>query len=83
MSFNLTKARALFDGYQSVRVLDEAERDAMPVLARGAALRFLLTRAHDWIRTPPTALVKPHDPMPYLRRLWTHRAMTSSNDYGL
>ncbi|MEO1794080.1 MAG: homoserine kinase [Pseudomonadota bacterium] len=83
LSFNLTKARALFDGYQSVRALDEAERDAMPVLARGAALRFLLTRAHDWIRTPPTALVKPHDPMPYLRRLWTHRAMTSSNDYGL
>ncbi len=83
LSFNLTKARALFEGYQSIRSLGDDERDAMPLLTRGAALRFLLTRAHDWIRTPPTALVKPQDPLPNLRRLWTHRAMTAASDYGL
>ncbi|MEL6297594.1 MAG: homoserine kinase [Pseudomonadota bacterium] len=83
LSFNVTKARAMFDGYQSVRQLTDAERQAMPTLARGAALRFLLTRAHDWIHTPKDALVKPHDPIPFLRRLWTHREMTSAADYGL
>ena len=82
-SFNVTTGRALLAGYQSVRPLDPAERAALPVLARGAALRFLLTRAHDWLTTSKTALVAPHDPIDYLRRLRFHQHATSAAAYGL
>lgn len=78
---NLTKSRALIRGYEAVRPLSEAERAAMPVLARGAALRFLLTRAHDWLNTPAGAIVKPHDPLDYLRRLRFHRTVASISGY--
>ncbi len=81
-SFNLTKGRALLSGYQSVRPLSEAESAAMPILARGAALRFLLTRSYDWLNTPKEALVKPHDPIDYVRRLRFHQASGSIGDYG-
>ena len=69
-----TLAAALARGYQSVRPISAAERAALPILARGAALRFLLTRAVDWIETPPDALVVRKDPLAYLRRLETYRA---------
>lgn len=78
---NMTKSRALIRGYESVRPLSEAEREAMPVLARGAALRFLLTRAYDWLNTPAGAIVKPHDPLDYLRRLRFHRTVASIAGY--
>lgn len=81
-AFNITKGRALLDGYQTVRPLAPAERAALPLLARGAALRFLLTRAYDWLHTPKDALVKPHDPIEYLRRLKFHRGVRASGDYG-
>ena len=48
-SYNVTKGRALLQGYAQVRPLSDAERDALPLLARGAALRFLLTRLVDWL----------------------------------
>jgi homoserine kinase type II len=60
---------ALVAGYDSVRPLSDAERDALPVLARGAALRFLMTRAEDWLNTPADALVMKKDPMAFARRL--------------
>lgn len=60
---------ALVAGYDSARPLTSAERAALPVLAQGAALRFLLTRAHDWLHTPADALVRRKDPVPYRRRL--------------
>ena len=82
-AFNATKARALLAGYQSLRPLTGAEYDAFPTLARGAALRFLLTRAHDWLHRDPNALVKPHDPYAYLRRLRFHQEVTSPAEYGL
>ncbi len=82
-SFNLTKGQALIAGYQEVRRLEPAEVKALPVLARGAALRFLLTRTVDWLDVPAGALVKPHDPIPYDRRLSFHRKVTSASDYGL
>jgi homoserine kinase type II len=82
-AFNITKGRALLDGYQSVRTLAPAECAALPLLARGAALRFLLTRAYDWLHTPKDALVKPHDPIEYVRRLKFHRGVRVSRDYGL
>jgi homoserine kinase type II len=81
-AFNVTKGRALFKGYQEVRPLEDCEQAAMPALCRGAALRFLLTRAYDWINTPPNALVKPHDPIAYLRRLRFHQSARTIRDYG-
>jgi homoserine kinase type II len=68
-AFNVTKARALLSAYDAVRPLSTAERAALPVLARGAALRFLLTRLFDWTHTPPGALVTRKDPLEYLRKL--------------
>ncbi|MEK6542393.1 MAG: homoserine kinase [Pseudomonadota bacterium] len=62
-------SEALASGYQAVRPFTAHERDAVAVLARGSAMRFLLTRALDWIETPPDALVTRKDPLPYLRRL--------------
>ena len=61
----------------------EAERDALPLLARGAALRFLLTRLVDWFDVPPGALVRPKDPLEYYRKLRFHQAVASARDYGI
>ncbi|MCA0305057.1 MAG: homoserine kinase [Proteobacteria bacterium] len=83
LSFNATKARALLQGYERVRPLEPAERAAMPVLARGAALRFLMTRLYDWVHTPPDALVKRKDPNEYLARVRFHRTIESIAGYGL
>lgn len=82
-AFNITKSRALLKGYTAVRKLEQAELEALPILARGAALRFLLTRAYDWLHTSQNALVKPHNPLEYLRRLRFHRTVKSVGDYGL
>lgn len=60
---------ALIAGYESVRPLSPAERTALPVLARGACLRFLLTRAEDWLHTQADALVTRKNPMDFARRL--------------
>lgn len=82
-SFNHTKGMALIDGYVSVRPLDRREAEALPLLARGAALRFFLTRLHDWLTTPEGALVVKKDPLEYLRKLRFHRRIASSSEYGL
>jgi len=68
-TFRPELSRALLEGYDTVRPLSAEERAALPLLARGAALRFLSTRAYDWINTPPDALVTPKDPMAFARRL--------------
>ncbi len=62
-------AEALMAGYESARKLDDRERDCLPVLARGAAVRFITSRAEDWISTPPDALVTRKDPLDFVRRL--------------
>ncbi len=80
--FDLTKGRALLSGYQSVRPLTRAELDALPLLARGAALRFYLTRLVDWTTNMDGALVKKKDPRDYTSRLAFHRAARSAADYG-
>ncbi len=82
-TFDVEKGRALLAGYQSIRPLMAAERDALPSLARGAALRFLLTRAHDWLHTPVDAMVSKHDPIDYLNRLRFHQTVTNAERYGL
>jgi homoserine kinase type II len=73
-SFNITAARQLVAGYEARRPLSAAERAALPVLAHGAAMRFFLTRLHDWTATPAGALVRPKDPLEYERKLAVHRA---------
>ena len=82
-TFNATNARALLHGYTAIRPLAAAEQDALPVLAQGAALRFLLTRLFDWLNTPPGALVVRKSPIDYLRRLRFHLAAKDAHDYGL
>lgn len=81
--FNVTKGRTLIQAYESVRLLLPAERDALPVLSRGAALRFLLTRLYDWLTVPAGALVTPKDPLEYCRKLRFHQQARSAADYGL
>jgi homoserine kinase type II len=82
-SFNVTKARRLVSGYQAVRPLEPGERIHLPLLARGAALRFLLTRLYDWLDTPATALVTPKNPMEYVQKLRFHRGISDHRAYGL
>jgi homoserine kinase type II len=82
-SFNVTKGRALIQSYENVRRLRPEERDALPVLARGAALRFLLTRLYDWLTVREGALVTPKDPREYLRKLRFHQRVKGATDYGV
>jgi homoserine kinase type II len=81
-SFNVTKGRALLKSYANVRALSGEERAALPVLARGAAVRFLLTRLIDWLAVPDGALVKPKDPLEYYRKLRFHQSVKGVRDYG-
>jgi homoserine kinase type II len=82
-SFNVTKARLMFESYRRLRPIPEAEMRAMPLLARGAALRFLLTRLYDWLNHPPGAFVKPKDPVEYIRKLRFHQAARDAGAFGL
>jgi homoserine kinase type II len=82
-SYNITKGRALLQSYRKVRALSEGELAAMPMLARGAAMRFLLTRLVDWLNVPPGALVKPKSPQEYFRKLRFHQHAKSIGDYGV
>jgi homoserine kinase type II len=82
-SFNVTKGRALLRAYEKTRPLSREERLALPVLCRGAAMRFLLTRLYDWLNTPDGAMVTRKDPMEYVRRLRFHRSARDAHAYGL
>jgi homoserine kinase type II len=82
-SYNVTKGRALLNAYGKARALSPQERAALPVLARGAAMRFLLTRLVDWLAVPDGVLVKPKDPLEYYRKLRFHQSVKSVSDYGI
>jgi homoserine kinase type II len=82
-SYNVTKGRNLLASYIKTRPLSDAEREALPLLARGAAMRFLLTRLVDWLNVPPGALVQPKNPLEYYRKLRFHQKAASVRDYGL
>jgi homoserine kinase type II len=82
-SYNVTKGRALLANYAKARPLSHKEWENLPLLARGAALRFLLTRLVDWLDVPPGALVRPKDPREYARKLRFHQKVESARDYGL
>ena len=83
LSFNVTKARLLVHHYREVRPLSVAELAALPLLARGSALRFLLTRLYDWLNRSAGALVRPKDPIEYLRKLRFHRGIEGPAAYGI
>jgi homoserine kinase type II len=82
-AYNITKGKALIGAYRGVRALSPAEADALPVLMRGAALRFLLTRLYDWLHRDPAALVRPKDPREYAKKLRFHLAVKHAGEYGL
>jgi homoserine kinase type II len=82
-SFNVTKARAFLGAYGRERPLSEAEQNALPLLARGAALRFLLTRLVDFLDVPEGALVRPKDPLEYARKLRFQQGVSGLRDYGV
>ena len=82
-SYNVTKGRSLLQAYARVRPLTPSEQEMLPLLARGAALRFLLTRLVDWFDVPAGALVRPKDPLEYYRKLRFHQAVKSVRDYGV
>ena len=82
-SFNVTKARHMLNAYRAVRPFSAAELAAIPVLLRGGALRFLLTRLHDWLHHPEGALVTPHNPLEYHRKLRFHQGVKRPGELGL
>ncbi len=82
LQYNFSKGAALIAGYESRRTLRADERDALPVLGLGAAMRFFLTRLVDWADTPDDALVRPKDPLDYAARLRFHRQAGGPGDYG-
>ncbi len=81
-AFDHDNGQALLEGYGAVRPLQPAEVEALPVLARGSALRFMLTRLVDWLNVPEGALVRPKDPLEYLGKLRFHQTIRSARDYG-
>ena len=81
--FNVTKAKNLLSAYRRVRPFSDTELTALPLLARGAAMRFLLTRLYDWLNRVDGALVRPKDPLEYLTKLKFHQGVTGPSAYGL
>jgi homoserine kinase type II len=82
-SYNVTKGQNLLGAYLKTRALSDAELAALPLLARGAAMRFLLTRLVDWLNVPAGALVQPKNPLEYFRKLRFHQKAESVRDYGI
>jgi homoserine kinase type II len=82
-SFNVTKARLMLTSYRKRRPLAEEELASLPTLARGSAVRFLLTRLYDWLNHPEGAFVKPKDPLEYLRKLRFHQGIERPSGYGI
>ncbi|WP_034996196.1 homoserine kinase [Beijerinckia mobilis] len=83
LTFNIGKGLAFFTGYEHRRKLTEAEVEALPVLARGAALRFALTRLVDWLNVPQGAMVNPKNPLEYIGKLAFHQQVADARALGL
>ena len=82
-SYNITKGAGMIAAYQAHRRLSPNEIAALPILARGAALRFALTRLVDWLNVPPGALVQPKDPAEYIQKLRFLRRVESVGELGV
>lgn len=80
-TFNMTKAKNLIDGYSSIRTLSEEEKKFLPILSMGAAMRFFLTRLHDFYHTDNKADVKIKDPFEYFKKIEFHSTIKNFNEY--
>ncbi|TNE61846.1 MAG: homoserine kinase [Alphaproteobacteria bacterium] len=80
-TFVPAKAKRLTEMYDAAKSLSAAEIEALPILCRGAALRFLLTRLYDWLNPVPGAVVRAKDPREYLKKLAFHRSVRDAADY--
>ena len=81
--FNATQTRALTLAEHGVKPVAGLDLAHVPLLCRGAAMRFLLTRLYDWFHTAPGALVQRKDPLEYVERIQFHRGAKSAASYGL
>jgi len=82
-SYNKAHGQALLSAYHAVRPLEREELAQLPLLARGAALRFFLTRAYDWFHTPVSGLVVKKDPLEYVAKLRFFRQIKDISELGL
>ena len=78
---NNKKIKYLIDGYETIRTISKKEKDALNILCRGAALRYLLTRIYDYFNTPKTALIQVKEPNEYFQKLIIHNNLNSYKDY--
>ena len=79
--FSRNKSSNLLKGYETIRKLSNNEKKYFNVLCKGSALRYLLTRAYDYLNTPKNALIKIKDPREYVQKLNFHKKVNSFNDY--
>ena len=79
--FNPAKAKNMIEEYDRVRPLSNQEKEALPILTLGSALRFLLTRTYDWLNRVPDALVTPKNPLEYMKKLRFHRNIRDYREY--
>ena len=78
---NNKKVKNLIKGYESIKKISNKEKNALNILCRGAALRYLLTRIYDYFNTPKTALIKIKDPKEYFQKLILHNNLKNYKDY--
>ena len=76
------KSSNLIKGYQSIKKLNNSEKENLNILCRGSALRYLLTRSYDYVNTPKNVLIKIKDPKEYIQKLNYHRNLNSFKDYS-
>lgn len=82
-SYNQRKAENLLKGYQKIRKFNKEEINLFPILIRGSAIRFLLTRVYDWLNIPENAIVTPKNPTEYIEKLKFHQTTTNFHVYGI
>lgn len=78
---NKQKVNNLIKGYEKIRKISIYEKNKLNILCKGAAIRYLLTRAYDYINTPKTALIKIKDPKEYYQKLMIHNQINSFKEY--
>ena len=79
---NKKKSLKLIKGYESIRKLTKKEKSYFNIFCRGSALRYLLTRAYDYLNTPKNAIIKVKDPHEYFQKLNFHKNIKSFNEYS-
>lgn len=82
-NYDQEKAESFLIGYQKIRKFSDEENIALPILIRGSAIRFLLTRVYDWLNVPKTAVVVPKNPVEYINKVKFHQSITNFRIYGV